>query len=131
MHTKTARHPLEAQPAVIESDAGKLAKPEAIETALATKARKPRLAASLHAAEEAPVRLVELLESPALQAKWKRGCVRVRAPPLGQRSALIDISSRKARIAIGAHALFQGGVIELALTFQNCFECAVLRLARQ
>lgn len=126
MHPQPARHAFEMKPAVLEPDPRELASAEASEAPLAAKARIAWLGSRLRAPEEAALGLVDLLESPALQAKRDRGRLRIATPPLRECPALIDVGSRNARLPVGIDALFQRCVVELALSFQDRFEGAML-----
>jgi hypothetical protein len=72
-----------------------------------------------------------LLERPALQADWDEHRIGITTSPLGQGFALIEERPRHAREPKGPDALFQCRVVELSLTFEDRFECAVLLPAGQ
>jgi len=131
MHAEPTRKTLETESAIIEVNSLKLGETEAIEPALAPKAREPWLTAILQPPEEPSIGLVEPLQSPALQGN--RGCrgVAILASPVGERLALIDIGAGYARLAVGIDAFFEARIVELSLILKDRFERAMLPFCRQ
>src|SRR5262245_7197771 len=126
MNSQASRHALEAQSAALQCDAGELTESKTLEPALAPEPRKSRLFPGQDPAKEATIGFLHPLDSGSLEVCRNAGRFGVAPSPLGEAPSLIEVGQGLAHLAIGAYALFQSGVVKLALRFQNLFQSAML-----
>jgi hypothetical protein len=131
VNPQRSRHSLEAKPTVAKRDSLKRPKSEAIEPPHSTKAREARLATGLNSAKEPSVGFIQALEGSSLKTHRQFRRFGVSPSPLSEPPTLLDIADRLAGIAVGANALFEGGVVELALQFQYSLKRPMLSLRGQ
>jgi|SRR5688572_12545 len=131
MYTESARHTLETYSAVPEANARELTESKGVEPAFTAEAEKTCLAGTPYSSKERFIGVVEPPQGPPLQRHGKRRGLHIIAPPLGERSLLIEESAGNPRLSIGADAFFECGIVKLPLTLKNSLERPVLALGWQ
>lgn len=85
----------------------------------------------LRPAEKRFIGRVQALEGGALQATRQLGGVGIAASPIGKPAGLVEVGDAEPRLAIRSDTLLECCVVELALSFQDALQGAMLRFARE